>query len=89
MNDLILYTTECGRRQIKLRAQEQPVGLTQLKTAELFDASMQNISLHLKNLFEDEGLDPAATVKDSLTVQAEFNWPATTEKSSVVQMEQP
>lgn len=71
MTDLILYTTEDGRSQIKLRAQEQTVWLTQLEMAELFDATKQNISLHLKNLFEDGELDPAATVKESLTVQIE------------------
>ena len=71
MNDLILYTTEDGRSQIKLRAQEQTVWLTQLEMAELFDATKQNISLHLKNIFEDGELDPAATVKESLTVQVE------------------
>jgi hypothetical protein len=71
MNDLILYTTEDGRSQIKLRAQEQTVWLTQLEMADLFDATKQNISLHLKNIFEDKELDPAATVKESLTVQTE------------------
>lgn len=71
MNDLILYTTEDGRSQIKLRAQEQTVWLTQLEMAELFDATKQNISLHLKNIFEDGELDPVATVKESLTVQIE------------------
>lgn len=68
---LILYTTDDGRSQIKLRAQEHTVWLTQLEMAELFDATKQNISLHLKNLFEDGELDPVATVKDSLTVQIE------------------
>jgi hypothetical protein len=71
MTDLILYTTEDGRSQIKLRAQEQTVWLTQLEMAELFDATKQNVSLHLKNIFEDGELDPAATVKESLTVQTE------------------
>ena len=71
MTDLILYTTEDGRSQIKLRALEQTVWLTQLEMAELFDATKQNISLHLKNVFEDGELDPAATVKESLTVQTE------------------
>jgi hypothetical protein len=71
MSDLILYTTEDGRSQIKLRAQEQTVWLTQLEMSELFDATKQNVSLHLKNIFEDGELDPAATVKESLTVQTE------------------
>ena len=71
MSDLIVYTTEDGRSQIKLRADRQTVWLTQLEMADLFDATKQNISLHLKNVFEDGELDPAATVKESLTVQIE------------------
>ena len=71
MNDLILCTTEDGRSQIKLRADQQTVWLTQLEMVELFDATKQNISLHLKNIFEDVELDAEATVKDSLTVQTE------------------
>jgi len=73
MSDLILYTTEDGRSQIKLRAQEQSVWLTQLGMSVLFAATKQNISLHLKNIFEDGELDPAAIVKESLTVQIEGN----------------
>ena len=71
MNDLILYTTEDGKSQIRLRSGQQTVWLTQLEMAELFDATKQNISLHLKNIFEDGELDPATTVKESLTVQTE------------------
>ena len=71
MSDLILYTTEDGRSQIRLRTENQTVWLTQLEMAELFDATKQNISLHLKNLFEDGELDTAATIKESLTVQIE------------------
>ena len=71
MNDLILYTTEDGRSQIKLRADQNTVWLTQLEMAELFDTTKQNISLHLKNIFEDGELEPSASVKESLTVQIE------------------
>lgn len=85
MTDLILYTTEDGRSQIKLRAQEQTVWLTQLEMAELFDATKQNSSLHLKNIFEDRELDAAATVKESLTVQVAAGRAPTAEESSVVQ----
>lgn len=71
MNDLILYTTEDGRSQIKLRAQEQTVWLTQLEMAELFDVTKQNISLHLKNVFEDGELDADSVVKESLTTASD------------------
>ena len=71
MTQLILYTSEDGQAQIQLRTDRGTVWLTQLEMAELFNASKQNISLHLKNIFEDGELDPAATVKESLTVQTE------------------
>ena len=71
MSSLILYTTDDGRSQIQLRADLGTVWLTQLEMAELFDATKQNISLHLKNIIEDGELDAAATIKESLTVQTE------------------
>ena len=71
MSGLILYTTEDGASRIQLHADGQTVWLTQLEMAELFAATKQNISLHLKNLFEDGELEPTATVKESLTVQTE------------------
>jgi len=71
MNELILYTTEDGRSQIQLRADENTVWLTQLEMAELFDATKQNISLHLKNIFEDGELDSDSVVKESLTTAAD------------------
>ncbi len=73
MTQLILYTSEDGCAQVQLRADQNTVWLTQLEMAELFNASKQNISLHLKNIFEDGELDSAATVKESLTVQTEGN----------------
>nr|WP_164503152.1 virulence RhuM family protein [Nitrosomonas sp. JL21] len=54
-----------------MRAEQGTVWLSQLEMAELFNATKQNISLHLKNIFEDGELDSAATVKESLTVQTE------------------
>lgn len=71
MTAVILYTTDDGRSQIKLRAQEQTVWLTQLEMADLFDATKQNISLHLKNVFEDGELLAEAVVKESLTTASD------------------
>jgi len=67
MTQLILYTSEDGKSQIQLRADGQTVWLTQLEMAELFSATKQNISLHLKNLFEDAELNEISVVKESLT----------------------
>jgi len=71
MNELILYTTDDGRSQIKLRTDRRTVWLTQLEMAELFNATKQNISLHLKNIFEEGELDSDSVVKESLTTAAD------------------
>lgn len=70
---LILYTTEDGESQIQLRAEDETVWLTQLEMADLFNATKQNISLHLKNIFEDGESAEVAIVKESLTVAALIN----------------
>ena len=71
MNDLILYTTEDGRSQIKLRAQEDTVWLTQLEMAELFATSKQNIGQHLKSIFEEGELEESSVVKQHFTTAAD------------------
>ena len=71
MTDLILYTTEDGRSQIKLRAKDQTVWLTQREMALLFDVSTDNVGLHLKNIFEDGELSREATTEESSVVQNE------------------
>jgi len=68
---LILYETEDGKSRIQLRAADDTVWLTQLELAELFDATKQNISLHLKNIFEEGELEPDSVVKESLTTAAD------------------
>lgn len=71
MTQLILYTSDDGLAQVQLRAEQDTVWLTQLEMAELFSATKQNISLHLKNIFEDGELDEISVVKDSLTTASD------------------
>ncbi|CAA6691424.1 Putative DNA-binding protein in cluster with Type I restriction-modification system [Lentimonas sp. CC19] len=65
----ILYTTEDGKSQIQLRAEDETVWLTQLEIAEFFQTTKNNVSIHKKHIFEDGELISEATVKESLTVQ--------------------
>jgi len=71
MTDLILYTTEDGRSQIKLRAKDQTVWLSQREMATLFDVGTDNVGLHLKNIFEEAELSREATTEESSVVQTE------------------
>jgi hypothetical protein len=83
---LILYTTEDGKSEIKLRADQQTVWLTQFEMAELFDASKQKISSHLKNLIEDGELQEQSVVKDSLTTDWRAHGAATVKECLTVRL---
>lgn len=72
-DELILYKSDDGQTEVQLRTEEGSAWLTQLEMAELFATTKQNVSLHIKNILEEGELPEAATVKDSLTVQAEGN----------------
>jgi hypothetical protein len=71
MSDLILYTTEDGATRLDLRIEGGTAWLTQLETAALFATTKNNVSLHVRNIFQEGELTPEATVKESLTVQIE------------------
>ncbi|QTK48131.1 virulence RhuM family protein [Xanthomonas euvesicatoria] len=71
MSELILYTSEDGKSRIQLRAEGQTVWLTQAQMAELFNVSTDTISLHLKNIFSDNELEPERTTEESSVVQRE------------------
>ena len=71
MSDLILYTTEDGKTQVDLRLQDGTVWLSQQQIADLFQTSKQNISKHIKAIYDDQELDERATVNQQLTVQKE------------------
>lgn len=63
---VILYTTADGHTSVQLRVENGSVWLTQMEMAELFQTSKQNISLHIKNIFEEGELNDAV-VKEDLT----------------------
>jgi hypothetical protein len=68
---LILYQTEDGRTRIQCRFEGNTVWLTQAQMAELFQTTSQNITLHLKTIFEEGELVEEATCKDYLQVRPE------------------
>ncbi len=70
-NEIIIYQTQDGQAKIDVRIENETVWLTQNQMAELFQTTKQNISLHIKNIFEEGELTEDSTVKDYLTVQNE------------------
>lgn len=69
--ELLLYQTEDGRTRVECRFEEDTLWLTQNLMAELFQTSTQNITLHLRALYEDAEITESATCKEYLQVRME------------------
>ncbi len=68
---LLVYQTDDGQVKLDVRLEGETVWLTQQLMAELFQTTVPNISLHIRNIFEEGELLPEATVKKFLTVRRE------------------
>jgi len=68
---ILFYQSEDGTSRIEVRLEEGTVWLPQVLIAELYQTTKQNISLHIRNIFDEGELQPEATVKEYLTVQHE------------------
>ena len=73
MNNIIIYNTEDGKAKINLILDDGSVWLSQSEIAELFQTTKQNISKHIKSIFQDLELSEEETVNYKLTVQKEGN----------------
>ena len=67
----LVYEAEDGRVKIDVRLADETVWLSQALIAELFQTSVPNISMHIRNVFEEGELQPEATIKKFLTVRQE------------------
>ena len=71
-NDIIIiYQTEDGQTQIDVRLENETVWLTQAQMAELFERTPQNITMHIRNAYNEGELDKVSTCKECLQVQTE------------------
>ena len=69
----LMYNTVDGEVSINAIVKDETIWLTQRAMAQLFDCSTDNISLHLKNIYQTKELDEAATTEDFSVVQSEGN----------------
>jgi hypothetical protein len=69
--EIVVYEAPNGEIRVDVRLEQETVWLTQRQMAELFDTSTDNIGLHLKNIFGEGELDESATTEDSSVVQME------------------
>jgi hypothetical protein len=70
-SEFLVYQTEDGRIKIDVRLEDETVWLTQQIMADLFQTTQQNVSLHIRNIFEEGELSPEATHKKYLSVRQE------------------
>jgi len=70
-SQIIIYKTEAGETKIDVRFDSETAWLTQNALAELFQTTKQNVSQHVKNIFEEGELQPNSVVKDFLTTAAD------------------
>lgn len=69
--EVLLYEAPDGQVRVDVRLEKETVWLTQRQMADLFDTTVENVIMHLKNIFEIEELEESATAKDFLVVQTE------------------
>ena len=71
-NEIILYQPD-ETVKLEVRMSEETVWLTQQQIALLFDCSIDNIGLHLKNIFREQELDKSSTTEEISVVRKEGN----------------
>ncbi len=71
-NEIILYQPD-ETVKLEVRMEDETVWLTQHQMADLFETSPQNITIHIRNLYNEGELDTNPTCKESLQVRMEGN----------------
>ena len=68
---ILIYQNEKGDTKVDVYFAEDTIWMTQRTMAELYQTTPQNITTHIKNIYEDHELTEEATCKDYLQVQLE------------------
>lgn len=69
--EIILFQTIDGHTKVQVRFEDNNVWLTQAAIAELMQTTTQNITIHLKAIYEEGELNELATCKEYLQVRQE------------------
>jgi hypothetical protein len=69
--EILVYMAEDGSSRIRVLLEEETVWLTQAMMAELYDTSVPNINIHIRNILEEKELRAEATIKEYLIVRQE------------------
>ena len=69
--EFLIFERQTHDKGVQVRFEEGDLCLTQKAMSELYDCSTDNISLHLKNIYNDLELDKESTTEDFSIVQKE------------------
>lgn len=67
----MLYHQKDGSPSIEVRLEKGTVWLSQQQLAELFHTTRENVSMHLRNIYDEGELEERSTSKDFLHVRQE------------------
>lgn len=70
-SNILVYQSEDGRTRIDVRLEGQTVWLSQARMAELYQTSIPNVSMHIRNIFQEKELEAESVVKEFLTTAAD------------------
>ena len=70
---ILIYQDEKGDTKIDVYFAEDTIWMNQRSMAELYQVTPQNITTHIKHIYEDGELEQEATCKSCLQVQTEGN----------------
>ena len=68
---ILIYQNEKGDTKIDVFFEDDTVWMTQKNIGELYQTTPQNITLHIKNIYQDGELEENSTCKNYLQVQKE------------------
>ena len=70
-SEILVYQTKDGHVKLDVRLDNETVWLTQQMMADLFQTTIPNISMHIRNIYKEGELTSEATIKKFLTVRRE------------------
>lgn len=70
-NQILLYQTEDGKQRIEVCLDQETVWLSQTLMADLFQTTVANINLHIKNIYKEKEVLTEGTIKQYLIVRQE------------------
>ena len=69
--EILIYKTPKGNTKIDVRLQNETIWLNQKQIAELFQTTVPNVNMHIKNILKEGELEEIPTIQDFLIVQQE------------------